>query len=83
MGVGEEEGEERDDTGKEEGVSKGEEERAGGSVCRGTGWPAWARNREEEAVVAAAFRALRAAAAETSTSHKASPPAREATVPCL
>lgn len=55
MGVGEEEGEERDDTGKEEGVSKWEEERAGGSVCRGTGWPAWARNREEEAVVAAAF----------------------------
>lgn len=82
MGVGEEEGEERDDTGEEEGVSKGEEEWAGGRVCGGTGWPAWERSQEEEAVVAAAFRAL-TVAGETITSHKASPPALAATIPCL
>lgn len=58
----EEEGEERDDMGRGGGGMGEEEERARGTVCLGTGWPAGARSREEEAAVAA----LGAAAAETS-----------------
>lgn len=64
--------------GEEEGGWTGEEEeKARGTVCRGTGWPARARSREEEALAAAAA----AAAAETSTSHTAALLAKAATVP--